>query len=239
MYGIPSFFLFSWSHNQKQICHFFPPTPLTYLPRQLHLLPVSKRQNGCLYWPILPQDWWEYAEYIIMNTGHRMFWPAPPAALRAEKQWMEFINCYQNGSLFCRRLMPGTMALLPPIALNSNYLCSHPHELPRARTHSDKIDFVSTWKTDPSKISLISPNFGTFQWRLSQWVFSLFLLINRSIDGSTINKSGRPAMNPPITAIANGWCSCAPVPIPNAKGIKAIIAPSAVINLGRKRVEME
>ncbi len=57
--------------------------------------------------------------------------------------------------------------------------------------------------------------------------------------GSTINSKGNAARNPPITAMANGWCSCAPAPIPNASGANAIMAPKAVISLGRSLVEIE
>lgn len=57
--------------------------------------------------------------------------------------------------------------------------------------------------------------------------------------GRIINNIGRARINPPITAIANGWCIWAPVPIPIAKGNKATIALSAVISFGRKRTDME
>jgi len=67
----------------------------------------------------------------------------------------------------------------------------------------------------------------------------LFLSINRSMDGSTIKSNGNAIMKPPITAIASGWCNCAPVPIPRANGISAMIAPRAVISFGRSLVEME
>jgi len=39
--------------------------------------------------------------------------------------------------------------------------------------------------------------------------------------------------------MASGWCICAPAPMPNAKGVSAIIAAKAVINLGRNRTAME
>ena len=57
--------------------------------------------------------------------------------------------------------------------------------------------------------------------------------------GRTTSNSGNANTNPPITAMANGWCSCAPAPIPNANGVNAIIAANAVINLGRKRAAIE
>src|SRR5260221_5548614 len=56
--------------------------------------------------------------------------------------------------------------------------------------------------------------------------------------GSTRSNNGSPAINPPITAIAKGCCICAPNPIPRANGIKARMAPIAVINLGRMRKAM-
>ena len=46
-------------------------------------------------------------------------------------------------------------------------------------------------------------------------------------------------INPPITAIAKGWCNSEPVPIPIANGNKAMMAPIAVISFGRNRVDME
>ena len=57
--------------------------------------------------------------------------------------------------------------------------------------------------------------------------------------GSTISKSGKAIRKPPITAIANGWCSSDPVPKPIASGNNAIIAPKAVINFGRNLVDIE
>lgn len=57
--------------------------------------------------------------------------------------------------------------------------------------------------------------------------------------GSTINSNGKAIMNPPTTAIAKGWCIWAPVPIPNASGIKATIALIAVINFGRNLADIE
>ena len=69
--------------------------------------------------------------------------------------------------------------------------------------------------------------------------FFLFLYINRMNVGNTISNKGNAIIKPPITAIANGWCNCAPVPMPNAMGDNAVIAPSAVINFGRSLVEIE
>ena len=68
-----------------------------------------------------------------------------------------------------------------------------------------------------------------------------FVCRNRSLsmEGSTINKRGNATIKPPITAMARGWCNWAPVPIPNANGSRAIIAPKAVISFGRRRVEIE
>ena len=40
-------------------------------------------------------------------------------------------------------------------------------------------------------------------------------------------------INPPITAIANGWCNSEPVPMPMASGSNAMIAPIAVISFGQ------
>ena len=57
--------------------------------------------------------------------------------------------------------------------------------------------------------------------------------------GKTINSRGSAIKNPPITEIANGWCNSAPAPIPSANGISAMIAPRAVISLGRNLVEIE
>ena len=50
-----------------------------------------------------------------------------------------------------------------------------------------------------------------------------------------MSKRGNANTKPPMTAMARGWCNCAPAPIPNASGVRAITAASAVINLGRKR----
>ena len=55
--------------------------------------------------------------------------------------------------------------------------------------------------------------------------------------GKTINNNGNATMKPPITAIASGWCICAPVPMPSARGESATMEPKAVIKLGRKRAE--
>ncbi len=57
--------------------------------------------------------------------------------------------------------------------------------------------------------------------------------------GKTISNNGNANANPPITAIAKGWCSCAPAPIPKARGIKAITAAKAVINFGLSRAAIE
>lgn len=57
--------------------------------------------------------------------------------------------------------------------------------------------------------------------------------------GNTISNKGIAIKNPPMTAIAKGWCNSEPVPIPIANGKSAIIAPKAVINFGRNLVEME
>lgn len=40
---------------------------------------------------------------------------------------------------------------------------------------------------------------------------------------------------PPITTVASGRCTSAPVPVANAIGIKPSDATQAVINTGRKR----
>ena len=61
--------------------------------------------------------------------------------------------------------------------------------------------------------------------------FLYIILINV---GNTTSNKGKAIINPPITAIANGWCSCAPVPIPSAIGMSAMMAPSAVIKFGPK-----
>ena len=69
--------------------------------------------------------------------------------------------------------------------------------------------------------------------------FTIYFLYNILIAvGKTTSKSGIATRKPPIIAIANGRWSWAPVPTPIASGIREIIAPIAVINLGRRRVEM-
>ena len=65
-----------------------------------------------------------------------------------------------------------------------------------------------------------------------------FLYNNLNKVGKTNNSSGMATINPPITAIARGWCIFTPVPIPRASGKSAIMAPMAVIKFGRILKEM-
>jgi hypothetical protein len=73
---------------------------------------------------------------------------------------------------------------------------------------------------------------------INQLLLSFFLITSFNKPGKTISSRGSAMTNPPITAMARGWCICAPVQIPNARGTSAAMAPVAVINLGRRRVEM-
>ena len=57
--------------------------------------------------------------------------------------------------------------------------------------------------------------------------------------GRATNNSGKAMTKPPMIAIAKGWCIWAPVPIPNARGNSAVIAPNAVISFGLNLVEIE
>lgn len=75
--------------------------------------------------------------------------------------------------------------------------------------------------------------FDIFQGLISKNNRINYFSILRKMVGNTINKSGNAIINPPIIAMANGWCICAPVPMPKAKGRRAIIAPNAVISVGR------
>lgn len=54
----------------------------------------------------------------------------------------------------------------------------------------------------------------------------------------TIDNNDNATIRPRITANARDGYLCAPLPVPNAKGISAIIAADAVINLGRRRAEI-
>lgn len=65
--------------------------------------------------------------------------------------------------------------------------------------------------------------------------FPYFLYNNRKKDGKTKRSNGMATIKPPITAMASGCCICAPMPNPRASGVRASIAPMAVINLGRMR----
>ena len=55
--------------------------------------------------------------------------------------------------------------------------------------------------------------------------------------GNMINSNGNATMKPPMNAMANGWCICAPGPMPNARGKSAAMAPEAFIKFGRNQAE--
>ena len=54
--------------------------------------------------------------------------------------------------------------------------------------------------------------------------------------GSTKRVSSVLDMRPPITTVANGFCTSAPVPVARAMGMNPKEATSAVISTGRNRV---
>ena len=54
--------------------------------------------------------------------------------------------------------------------------------------------------------------------------------------GSTTNVKNVAVINPPITTVANGFCTSAPAPLLNAIGKKPSEATAAVISTGRKRI---